>query len=137
MKTNIQNFFLLLLLFTASALYSQADTAPVQEAGNSAREELLSVTEGDFLIRRIPEIKLKKSPAVPGDPIVKIEETAPPADGKTADPDEEKGLLGLSSGTTDIIIKVFFAALLILIFILYRSRSGVSNRNVMRSIPKR
>jgi hypothetical protein len=106
-----------------------------------AEGDLLLINEGNFKYKRIPDIKLveKKSEtidsAVPG----------AVASGNTqnaTDSSKAKGFFGLGKTASDIIVKGGILLLILLIFILYKSRmsapSGKSSkrRNVLNSYRK-
>ena len=56
---------------------------------------------------------------------------------KKNDKKEVKGFLGFSKDNTDLITRGVLIFLLILIFVLYKLKSGTSNRNVLRNYPKK
>ena len=98
---------------------------------------LLSIEDGNFRYSRIPGIKLKQPSSETGGEIVHVpSETENISSDQNSSKEKGNGLLGMSKSTTDIVVKVALLLLIFLVFILYRIRSGRSNRRVLRSFRK-
>lgn len=109
------------------------------EVDNSGDDFLLSINEGNFKYKRIPDIKLAdKSPSMADN---NPQENNESVDAGNSDNSADSGFFGLSKNTADIVAKGGILLLILVIFILYkkRSRSSVrrsSGRNVMNSYRK-
>ncbi|HOP63953.1 MAG TPA: hypothetical protein PK906_11310 [Spirochaetota bacterium] len=114
---------------------------PVQKNNdsNEGDDYLLLINEGNFKYKRIPDIKIADSEPVMVEQI--NQETADAADTGNQDDSAGKGFFGLSKSTADVVAKGGILLMVLVIFILYktRSRSSVrrsSARNVMNSYRK-
>jgi hypothetical protein len=90
---------------------------------------LVDFGEGVYKYKRIPGIKLS-DPALAGREIK-------PAKDEDADKESSgKGLLGMSQRATDIAAKIILVAIIIVVFVLYRFRSGGRRSSVLKRFPR-
>jgi len=109
-----------------------------QESASQVKIEsdLLLISEGNFKYKRIPDIKLADIKPEAVDSNTKVAEAVKPVKNTST------GFFGLSKTASDIIVKGGILLLILLIFILYKSRmSGPGNkstkkRNVLNSYRK-
>ena len=98
--------------------------------------DLLLINEGNFKYKRIPGIKLADIKPESADSNMQVTVTPKPV------PDKSGGFLGLSKTATDVIVKGGVLLLMLLIFILYKSRmshpgrKSSKRRNVLNSYRK-
>ena len=107
----------------------------VVQGRDSINSGLLSVPDNDIRYLRIPEYRADKSK-----PDNKNFVTIPSEKEKVdAAKDEfsEEGLFGLSREKTDLIARGSLVLLILVIFVLYRTRSKSSDRKVLRRFPKK
>jgi hypothetical protein len=119
----------------------EAVNPPEKEAENSSLVkfdgELLPVNEGNFKYKRIPDIKLAEiTPQT-----VLLTPSAEETSASVQSP--ETGFLGLSETASDVIVKGGFLLLILVIFLLYKSRmtgrpgnKSTKRRNVLNSYRK-
>ena len=118
----------------------QEEQAPAIEDNTSGENHLLSISEGNFKYKRIPDIKLpEKTPSMTEQNTQNID-NASAAENNT-DASSDGGFFGFSKDTADIVAKGGILLLLLGIFILYRFRSKGSGRRgtstrVMKSYRK-
>lgn len=99
---------------------------------------LLEINDGSFIYKRIPEIRIEEkrmqsSEDLSGDSSEKVV-----ADEKEKNVDgiEKKGLFGLSKQSTDVMAKIVLILIILVIFVLYKTRSREGQSNVLRRFPK-
>ncbi|PKL16982.1 MAG: hypothetical protein CVV49_13505 [Spirochaetae bacterium HGW-Spirochaetae-5] len=99
------------------------------EKGNNAKfdGDLLPVNEGNFKYKRIPDIKL-----VEITPETAVINTSTEMAASQVE-NTETGFLGLSETASDVIVKGGFLLLILVIFVIYKSRmSGPGNKSTKR-----
>ncbi|OHD70262.1 MAG: hypothetical protein A2W19_07175 [Spirochaetes bacterium RBG_16_49_21] len=102
-----------------------------KEAVREQRDDLLLVDHQSMRYGRIPGITIKKEDS-PDNAIVKIPEDK--ITGKTKDKKPKGGLFGSS---TDTVAKVGLLIFIIIVLIIYKTRTKKSKRRVVRTLPKR
>lgn len=108
----------------AEAPVIQEEKAAAVDSSSSGDDYLLSINEGNFKYKRIPDIKLaEKSPTMADQ---NIQDKS--ADEGNTDNSAGNGFFGLSKSTADIVAKGGILLLVLGIFILYRVRSRSSGR---------
>ncbi len=90
-------------------------------------KSLLSITDGNFRISRIPGITIKEN---------QEQIIATVTEDKQETTDTEQGLFGLSKKASDRLAKVILVIILIFVFILYRMRTRDKRGSVLRRFPK-
>jgi hypothetical protein len=99
------------------------------EKGNTVKfdGELLPINEGNFKYKRIPDIKLVEIIPETAVSNTSAEESSIQVENK------ETGFLGLSETASDVIVKGGLLLLILVIFVLYKSRmSGPGNKSTKR-----
>lgn len=118
-----------------------AKDAPVEKNATQAVEPrlsdegLLEISEGAFKYRRIPHIKIAETAVQPPDARPGESEEKKKAE-RDKEASGEKGLFGLSKGTTDVLAKVFLFGIIIVVFLLYRYRTRGRRSSVLKRFPK-
>jgi len=113
----------------------QVEQVPVVEENNSGENFLLSINEGNFKYKRIPDIKLpERTPSA-------ADQNAQDKNNETAgenipDSSAGEGFFGLSKNTADIVAKGGILLLVLVIFVLYRRRSRGGGRSSSTSVLK-
>jgi hypothetical protein len=102
--------------------------------GVDVNGSLLSSGDDSHKFERIPQWKVKKKRIVEDikEDIVKM----PQDNDSVKKAGEQKGLLGMSNSTEDLLAKISLIGLIVLIFVLYRLRSG-NSRTKRRRYPKK
>ncbi len=101
---------------------------------DDAGDGLLEIVDGNFLYRRIPEIELpEREPVYAEKSTERVQEKRIQIEEKS---EKEKGLFGMSRGTTDLVAKVVLILIIVIIFLLYRSRSRDRRSKVLRRFPR-
>jgi len=116
-----------------AVIKKEVEAKPAEDDGTSGGR-LLSIKEGSFKYKRIPEIVIEEAEKGEED-FVHIPDENLEESGKNTVDTGEKGFLGLKRETSDWVAKVGLALLLVIVFLLYRVRSRGS-RSVHRSFPK-
>lgn len=117
-----------------AVIKKEVEAKPAEKDGSSVGR-LLSIKEGSFKYKRIPEIVIEEAEKGEEEDFVHIPDENLEESGKNTVDTGEKGFLGLKRETSDWVAKVGLALLLIIIFLLYRVRSRGS-RSVHRSFSK-
>lgn len=111
------------------------EQVPVVEENNSGENFLLSINEGNFKYKRIPDIKLPDRTPTAADQNVQDKNNESAGENN---PDSSTGdaFFGLSKNTADIVAKGGILLLLLVIFVLYRRRSRTGGRSSSTSVLK-
>jgi hypothetical protein len=110
-----------------------ADTADRNPEDRGVNPDLLlPIEDGNYKYSRIPGIQLKEAMGSSSDDIVRLSEKSP-GDSSGAG---KSGLFGMSKSSQDTLVKISILLLVVVIFILYRIRSGRSSRRVFKSFRK-
>ncbi len=112
------------------------EVVPAVDENTSGEDYLLSINEGNFKYKRIPDIKLAdRTPSMAEQNAQDISVAS--ADENNQDNPSGDGFFGLSKNTADIVAKGGILLLLFGIFILYRLRSrGGGRRGSSTSVMK-
>lgn len=118
----------------------QEEQPPAIEDNTSGENHLLSINEGNFKYKRIPDIKLIDKKAEQTDAVAVSDN---PADkGGVSNTSKTTGFFGLGKTASDIIVKGGVLLIILLILILYKSRMSVpggkssKSRKVLNSYRK-
>ncbi|HOP29272.1 MAG TPA: hypothetical protein P5120_12675 [Spirochaetota bacterium] len=123
-----------------AASQNKKDDAPPADEGTPGEDYLLSISEGNFKYKRIPDIKLAdRTPSMAEQNAQNVNNESDDQNNPDSLPGE--GFFGLSKKTADIVAKGGILLLLLGIFILYRLRSRGGGRRgsgtrVMKSYRK-
>jgi len=112
------------------------DLKEVKPESQKNEGDLLLINEGNFKYQRIPDIKLAEIKPESAESVSKTAEVTEPVS------DPSAGFMGLSKTVSDIIVKGGLLLLILMIFVIYKSRmSGTGHksskkRNVLNSYRK-
>jgi hypothetical protein len=114
----------------SAPLANTADRNPEDKGVNP--DLLLPIEDGNYKYSRIPGIQLKETKGASSDDIVRLSEKS----GGDSSGAGKSGLFGMSKSSQDTLVKISILLLIVVIFILYRIRSGRSSRRVFKSFRK-